>query len=428
MFIDEVTLKVAGGKGGDGCSSFRHEKFVEMGGPDGGNGGHGGNIIFKADEGLKTLIDLRYMRHIKGNPGTHGSGSLKTGASGEDTIIKVPLGTTVIDTETNLIVCDLVKHGEESIVAHGGRGGKGNAAFKTNKNKAPTTSEYGEPGEERTLKCELKLLADVGLIGFPSAGKSSLISVISAAKPKIADYHFTTLTPNLGVVKTNDYSYVVADLPGIIEGASEGIGLGDKFLRHALRTKIIAYVIDMSGIEGRNPIDDYETLKQEVKKYSEKLYNKKNIIIASKMDMIDANNNLKNFKEKYKDLEIIETSAITHTGLNELKIKLKELLESISDINPYEKNEYENFVLYEFKNEKPYKITRENENTWVISGEKLELLLKMTRFNSDEAALRFARKLKNLGIDEELKTLGAKDGDTVKILDNEFEYNERLNY
>lgn len=428
MFIDEVVLKVIGGKGGDGCSSFRHEKFVEMGGPDGGNGGSGGNIIFKADEGLKTLIDLRYQKLIKGNKGANGSGALKTGASGEDIIIKVPVGTTVKDTETNLLICDLTKNGEEAIVAKGGRGGKGNAAFKTNKNKAPTTSEYGAPGEERLLKCELKLLADVGLVGFPSAGKSSLISVISASKPKIADYHFTTLTPNLGVVKLEENSYVVADLPGIIEGASEGVGLGDKFLRHALRTKVIAYVIDMSGIEGRNPVDDYKILLKEVEAYSEKLARKKSIVIANKMDLESSKENLKQFKKEFPNIEILETSAITHQGLSELKNKLLNLLNTIEESKTHEDTEFENFVLYEFKNEKPYKITRENENTWIVSGEKLELLLKMTRFNSDEAALRFARKLKNLGIDEELKALGAKDGDIVKILDNEFEYNERLNY
>lgn len=429
MFIDEVTIKVVGGKGGDGCSSFRHEKFVEMGGPDGGNGGKGGNIIFKADEGLKTLIDLRYQKLIKGNKGKNGSGALKTGASGDDIIIKVPVGTTVKDEETNLIICDLTKSGEEYIVASGGRGGKGNASFKTNKNKAPTTSEYGAPGEERTLKCELKLLADVGLIGFPSVGKSSLISVISASKPKIADYHFTTLTPNLGVVELKEgRSYVVADLPGIIEGASEGVGLGDKFLRHALRTKVLAYVLDMSGLEGTNPIEDYEILKKEVSLYSEKLAKKKNIIIANKMDMIEAKENLKSFKEKFKNVEIIETSAITHLGINELKNKLRELIDLEEKTKEYENNEFESYILYEFKNEKPYTIKKENESTWIVSGEKLELLLKMTRFNSDEAALRFARKLKNLGIDEELKKLGAKDGDTVKILDSEFEYNEKLNY
>lgn len=429
MFIDEVTLKVIGGKGGDGCSSFRHEKFVEMGGPDGGNGGRGGNIIFRADEGLKTLIDLRYQKLIKGNNGVHGSGALKTGASGEDKIIKVPVGTTVKDESTNLIICDLTKDKEEYIVCAGGRGGKGNAAFKTNKNKAPTTSEYGAPGEERTLKCELKLLADVGLIGFPSVGKSSLISVISASKPKIAEYHFTTLTPNLGVVQMEKgRSYVVADLPGIIEGASTGIGLGDKFLKHALRTKIIAYVIDMSGIEGRNPIEDYEILKKEVALYSEKLAKKRNIIIANKMDIAKAKENLEEFKNKYKDLKIIETSAIANIGIDNLKKELRKILDEENETKEYEDNEFESYILYEFKNEKPYKITKETENTWVVSGEKLELLLKMTRFNSDESALRFARKLKNLGIDDELKQLGAKDGDIVKILNNEFEYSEKLNY
>lgn len=429
MFIDEVILKVMGGKGGDGCSSFRHEKFVEMGGPDGGNGGRGGNVIFKADAGLKTLIDLRYQKLIKGGFGKNGSGANKTGASGIDTIIKVPVGTTVIDTETNLIVCDLIKDKEEYIVAKGGNGGKGNAAFKTNKNKAPTTSEYGLSGEERTLKCELKLLADVGLVGFPSVGKSSLISLISASKPKIAEYHFTTLTPNLGIVVPSDKrSYCVADLPGIIEGAHSGVGLGDKFLRHALRTKIIAYVIDMSSLEGRNPIEEYQILLNEVKSYSEKLYKKKNIIIANKMDMPNSKENLEKFKFHYKDAQIIETSCITKTGLTELKNKLREILdESIND-KEYEENEFESYVLYEFKNEKPYNITKINDHTWLVSGDKLETLLKKTRFNSDEAALRFARKLKNLGVDEELKTLGAKDGDTVKILEQEFEYNERLDY
>lgn len=429
MFIDEVIIKIIGGRGGDGCSSFRHEKFVEMGGPDGGNGGRGGSVIFKADEGLKTLIDLRYQKLIKGNKGSNGSGALKTGASGEDIIVKVPIGTTIKDEETGLIIGDLTKNGEECIVATGGRGGKGNAAFKTNKNKAPTTSEYGAPGEERIVKCELKLLADVGLIGFPSVGKSSLISVISNSKPKIADYPFTTLSPNLGVVQMPEgRSYTVADLPGIIEGAHEGVGLGDKFLRHALRTKIICYVLDMSRTGENSPIEEYETLKKEVSSYSEKLYKKTSIIIANKMDMPTSKDNLKAFKEKYKDLLVIETSTITHLGLTELKNELRRLLDEEKDNKIYEETEFENFVLYEFKNEKPYTITRENDHTWIVSGEKLELLLKMTRFNSDEASLRFARKLKSLGIDEELKLLGAKDGDIVKILDNEFEYSERLDY
>lgn len=427
MFIDEVVLNVIGGKGGDGSSSFRHEKFIEMGGPDGGNGGRGGNVVFVADEGLKTLIDLRYQKKIKGEKGSNGSGANRTGASGEDTYVKVPVGTTITDTETNLIIADLVKDKEEAIIASGGRGGKGNAAFKSNKNKAPTTSEYGAPGEERIVKCELKLLADVGLVGFPSVGKSSLISVISASKPKIADYHFTTLTPNLGVVKAGDYSFVVADLPGIIEGASEGIGLGDKFLKHASRCKVIAYVIDMASTEGRDVIEEYEVLKKELKNYSEKLYNKKSIVIANKSDMPSFNENLEKFKKKYKDVEIITTSAITKSGLEDLKRSLAHLVKTTEE-KVYEDKEFESYVLYEFKKEKPYIITKENDHTYVITGDKLELLLKMTRFNSDEAALKFARKLKNMGIDEELRNLGAKDGDTIRILDQEFEYSERLNY
>lgn len=428
MFIDETIIKVIAGKGGNGCSSFRHEKFVELGGPDGGNGGKGGNIIFKADKGLKTLVDLRYKKTIKASHGEHGKGANRTGANGEDVIIKVPVGTTVTDTETNLIICDLTKDGEEAIIAHGGRGGRGNASYKSNQNKAPLTSEYGEPGEEKTLKCELKLLADVGLVGFPSVGKSSIINAISSAKAKVADYHFTTLTPNLGVVKIDDEkSYTVADLPGLIEGASEGIGLGHKFLRHALRTKVIAHVIDMSGIEGRNPIEDYEMIENELKKYSEILYKKPRIIIANKMDMPTSTDNLKEFKKKYKDLTIIETSALTKTGLKELVYNLYDAIEKNKDVTVHEENEFESYVLYEFKKEKPYNITREG-NSWIISGEKLEKLLIMTKFNSGEAELRFARKLKGMGIDEELASRGAKEGDIVRILDYEFEYSEKARY
>ncbi len=425
MFIDEVIIKVKAGRGGDGCTSFRHEKFIEKGGPDGGNGGNGGNIIFVADEGLKTLIDLRYQKLIKGNKGTNGSGALRTGARGEDIRIKVPVGTTIIDTSTNLIIADLVKDKEESIIAYGGKGGKGNASFKTNKNKAPTISEYGLEGEEKVIKCELKLLADVGLVGFPSVGKSSLISVISGSKPKIADYHFTTLSPNLGVVNLESDSYVVADLPGIIEGASEGVGLGDKFLKHALRTKVIAFVLDASELEGRNIIEDYKILKSELKKYSEKLYNKKHLVILNKIDISTSKENVIKFKNEFPNETVILTSAVTKENIKELKYKLKELLDIAKDDEIYDKNEFENYVLYEFKNEKPYEITKINDNTWRVSGENLEKLLKKTRFNSDEAALRFAKKLKTLGIDEELRNLGAKEGDIVKILEQEFEFDER---
>lgn len=426
MFIDEVKINVIAGKGGDGCSSFRREKYVEMGGPDGGNGGKGGDIIFVADAGLKTLIDLRYKKTLKGNRGEHGKGQNRTGRNGEDIKIKVPVGTTVRDADTGLIICDLVKDKEEAIVAKGGKGGRGNLSFKTNKNTAPFTSEYGEDGEEKTLLCELKLLADVGLVGFPSVGKSSIISVISESKPKIADYPFTTLTPNLGVVKLEEgKSYVVADLPGIIEGASEGIGLGDKFLRHIERTKILCHVLDMDSIENRDPYEDYKTILNELEKYSKKIINKPSIIIANKMDLPNAKENLKKLKEKIKDKEIIEISAATHKGINELKYKLGELVFNTEEQNIYEEDEFEDYVLYKFKKEKPFEITKEG-NTWVVKGEKIEKLLKKTKFNSNEAEIRFANKLKKEGVDDELEKLGAKEGDTVKILDFEFEYSKSL--
>ena len=425
MFIDEVSLKVIAGKGGDGCTSFLREKYVPLGGPDGGNGGKGGSIIFKADKGLRTLVDLRYNKILKADNGEMGRGRNQTGSSALDKVIMVPIGTTVKDKSTNLIICDLTKDNQECVIAKGGRGGKGNAAFMTNKNKAPYTSELGEPGEEKDILVELNLLADVGLVGFPSVGKSSIISVISAAKPKIADYHFTTLIPNLGVVKAEDYSYVVADLPGLIEGASEGIGLGDKFLKHVRRCKIICHVLDMAQVDGRDVIEDYKIIRNELKKYDEHLFNKKEIIVANKMDLDSSKENLERFKKEYPELEIIEISAATNKGIKELIFKLKDALLSIPDEEVFDKNEFEDYVLYEFKHEKPYKITRTGSK-WIVSGSELEKLLKMTRFNSDESALRFAAKLKNLGVDDELKSLGAKTGDIVCILDKEFEYEERL--
>jgi len=425
MFIDEVDLKLIAGKGGDGCTSFLREKYVPLGGPDGGNGGKGGSIIFKADKGLKTLIDLRYNKILKADSGKMGRGRNQTGESASDKIVIVPVGTTIKDVDTNLIICDLVKDGQECVVAKGGRGGKGNAAFMTNKNKAPYTSELGEPGEERNVHIELHLLADACLVGFPSVGKSSIISVISAAKPKIADYHFTTLTPNLGVVKVDDYSYVVADLPGLIEGASEGVGLGDKFLKHVSRCKVICHVLDMGQVDYRDVVEDYKIIRNELKKYNEQLYNKKELIVANKMDIEGSKENLERFKKEYPNLEVIEISAVTNKGIKELTYKIKELLQTLPDEDIYEKNEFEDYVLYEFKHEKPYQIKHEN-GKWIITGKELEKLLKMTRFNSDESALRFASKLKNLGVDDELKTLGAKNGDIVCILDKEFEYEERL--
>lgn len=424
MFVDEMIVKVIAGKGGDGCTSFRREKYIPMGGPDGGSGGRGANIIFKVDKSLKTLIDLRYKKIIKGDKGNNGKGSNRNGANAEDIIIKVPAGTTIIDTDTNLVIADLIHDDEEFIVAHGGRGGRGNKAFATMQDKAPKMSEYGEPGEERIIKCELKVLADVGLVGLPSVGKSTFLSVISASKPKIAAYHFTTLSPNLGVVKLKDQrSFVIADLPGLIEGASKGAGLGHNFLKHASRTRIIAHIIDMGGYEGRNPIEDYEIIRNELLDYSDKLANKKEIIIANKCDLPNFDENLKQFKNKYPDLEVFSISALNMIGIDEVLIKLADTLDKIDVTDIYDEDDYESHVVYKFKNEKPYTITNDN-GVWVIKGDEIEKLFKMTKFTEDESVLRFSRKLKGMGIEEALEEAGAKRGDDVQILDYMFVFKE----
>lgn len=424
MFVDELTIKVCAGKGGDGCTSFRREKCVPMGGPNGGNGGRGANIIFTVDKGLKTLIDLRYMKIIKGDKGENGKGSNQNGKNANDIIIKVPEGTTVIDADTNLVIADLVGENTEVIVAHGGRGGRGNVAFKTELDNAPKFSELGEPGEIKLLKVELKMIADVGLVGLPSVGKSTILSKMSAATPKIASYHFTTLAPNLGVVKLKDSrSFVMADLPGLIEGAHEGAGLGHKFLRHAMRTKVIAHVLDMGAEEMRNPIDDYLLIREEIEKYNEKLANKKEIIIANKMDLPEAQENLKKFKVQFPKKEIVEISSVTNMGFDKLMTILADAIDNIESNPIYDEEEMLSHVIYKFKNERPFTITKDND-VWVLEGKELEKLFKMTRFNEDEAVLRFARKLKGMGVEEELERLGAKRGDEVQICDYIFEFKE----
>lgn len=423
MFIDETNIKVIAGNGGDGCTAFRREKYIEMGGPYGGNGGKGSDIIFKVDTGLHTLIDLRYMKTIKGNKGENGSGKNMDGKSAEDIIIKVPQGTVITDYDTNLVIADLKDKDSFVVVAKGGRGGRGNTAFKTLANPAPNFSENGEPGEEKILKVELKLLADVGLVGLPSVGKSTFLSKVTKATPKIADYHFTTLSPNLGVVKTIDNrSFVIADLPGLIEGASEGVGLGDKFLRHIERTKVIAHIIDMSGIEGRAPYEDYLVINKELEKFSPKLLQKPMIIIANKMDMESAKENLKEFQKKV-DKEIYPISALTNDNLNPVLIKLADLVDMQPNTPLYDEENYLSHVLYKFENEKPFTIEKENDY-YVIHGKQVEKMFKMTNFQSDEGIERFIRQLRKLGIDEELEKMNIEDGSIVKILDYEFEYHK----
>ncbi len=423
MFVDEVILKVEAGRGGDGCLAFRREKYIPMGGPFGGNGGKGADIKFIVDEGLHTLIDLRYMKTVKGNKGENGSGKNQNGKNAEDVIIKVPQGTIITDNETGLLLADLKNKDDSIVVAVGGRGGRGNTAFKTQSNPAPNFAENGEPGEKRILKIELKLLADVGLVGLPSVGKSTIISMISKAKPKIAAYHFTTLTPNLGVVKASKgRSYVVADLPGLIEGASSGEGLGDKFLKHIERTRVIAHVVDMGGAENRNPYDDYITIRNELKAFDESLLNRPEIIIANKMDLDNAKENLKQFKKKVKNKDIYEITAILGEGLDDVVNRLADILDEIPEKPLYEEEKFESYILYKFKKEEPYTITRDSDGTWIVKGKEVEKLLEMTKFNTEEAISRFANKLRKMGIDDKLVELGVQEGDIVRILDYEFEY------
>lgn len=421
MFVDELEIKLIAGSGGDGCTSFRREKYVPMGGPDGGNGGRGANIIFKVDKNLKTLIDLSYKKIIKADKGENGKGSNKYGKNAEDVIIKVPAGTTITYKDTNELIADLIGDDEEVIVAHGGRGGRGNKAFATHDNPAPKFSEKGEPGEELIVHLELKVLADVGLVGLPSVGKSTILSLISAAKPKIAAYHFTTLSPNLGVVKLkNNDSFVIADLPGLIEGASTGVGLGHEFLRHAMRTKILAHVIDMGSSEGRDPIEDYKVIRKEIEEYNGSLKKKQEIVIANKMDLDSAQDNLKKFKKAYPNLEVIEISCMDNTGIDDLINILNEKLKEIPEVKLYSDDDYK---LYKFEEKAPYTITRDG-NIWIVKGKEIETLLKMTRFEEDEGALRFARKFKGMGIEDELERMGAKPGDEVQILDYMFTFKD----
>lgn len=419
MFVDELTIKLLAGSGGDGCTSFRREKFVPMGGPDGGNGGKGASIIFEVDKNLKTLVDLSYRKIIKAPKGENGKGSNKYGKNAENIIIAVPEGTTVINTETNEVMADLINDKERFVVAHGGRGGKGNKSFATHDVPAPKFSEKGEPGEEVIVKLELKVLADVGLIGMPSVGKSTLLSVISASKPKIAAYHFTTLNPNLGVVKLkNGDSFVMADLPGLIKGASNGVGLGIEFLKHAMRTRIIAHVVDMGSSEGRNPSQDYRVIREEIEKYSEILKNKKEVVIASKMDLADGSKNLEEFKKNYPNVEVIPISAFNMEGIDEMIERLMEILKETPKEELYPQ---ESFKVYKYEDNVPYKIKKDG-NIWVVSGKEIETLLLMTKFNEDEGVLRFARKFKGMGIEDELEKKGAKVGDEVQILDYMFTF------
>ena len=420
MFIDEVQIEVEAGRGGDGCMAFRREKYISMGGPYGGSGGRGADIIFKADEGLKTLIDLRYQKKIKGEAGEAGQGKNKNGKYATNKVVKVPLGTTIKDEEGN-VLADLTHNNEEVTIAYGGRGGRGNVSLATKANPCPSFCERGEPGEIKTIKVELRMIADVGLVGMPSVGKSTILSKITNASPKIASYHFTTLSPNLGVVKVYDDSFILADLPGLIEGASNGAGLGHKFLKHVERTKIIAHVIDISASEGRDPYEDYLTIRKELENFSPKLASKKEIIIASKIDLPNSKENLDELKKKIPDKEILAISSLTGENLDILIKKLNQLVKEVKDEPLYEEEKVLKHVLYKFKEEKPFTIDKEG-NTYIIKGDKVEKIFKMINFNTEEAIPRFSKRLRTLGIEDALEEMGIKEGDIVRVLDYEFEY------
>ncbi|MGR3765196.1 GTPase ObgE [Rossellomorea sp. NS-SX7] len=427
MFVDQVKIYTKGGDGGNGMVAFRREKYVPKGGPAGGDGGHGADVIFEVDEGLRTLMDFRYQRHFKAPRGEHGMSKNQHGRNAEDMVVKVPPGTVVKDDDTGETIADLTQHGQRAVITKGGRGGRGNSRFATPANPAPELSEKGEPGQERYIVMELKLLADVGLVGFPSVGKSTLLSVVSAAKPKIASYHFTTIVPNLGMVETADgRSFVMADLPGLIEGAHEGVGLGHQFLRHIERTRVIVHVIDMSGMEGRDPYEDYLTINEELKQYNLRLTERPQIIVANKMDMPEAEENLKIFKEKLQDdYPVFPISAFTQQGLKELLFAVADKLETTEEFPITEEVEDTGIhrVVYRHEeDQRDFVITRDPDGTFVVSGAKIERLFKMTDFSREDSVRRFARQLRSYGVDDALRERGAENGDTIRLLKYEFEF------
>ena len=425
MFIDDVKLTIAAGRGGDGSVAFRREKYVPKGGPAGGNGGRGGNVIFVGEEGLTTLLDFHYRKKIQAKNGENGKSKNKYGKNAEDIYVKVPIGSVVYDLEKEIIIADITRHNQEVIICKGGRGGRGNTAFATPRVPAPEYSEQGLPGEERSVRIELKILADVGLVGFPSVGKSTLISVVSAAKPKIASYPFTTLIPNLGVVKTNDgRNFIIADLPGLIEGAAQGAGLGFQFLRHIERTRVIVHVIDMAATEGRDPFEDYNIINNELKSYNEELLLRPQIVVANKMDIPGAEENLKEFVEKSKIVDIIPISAYTKDNVDTLLYRIADVLDTVK-IEDFVDTSTEEVVEYKYTAEpEKFEIKRDDDGVFHVHGRLVQKYMDMTNFNREENVKLFAQRLRKLGVDDELRKLGVKHGDTVRILGYEFEYFE----
>lgn len=424
QFVDEVEITVQSGNGGNGSATFRREKFVPRGGPDGGDGGRGGSVIVRADSRLNTLVDLRYKKMYKAERGGDGGSNNKHGKDAPDLILDVPVGTIISDAESGEAIADLISPGQEAVVARGGRGGRGNTRFTTSTNQAPTFAERGEPGEERHLKLELKLLADVGLVGFPNVGKSTLISKISAARPKIADYPFTTLVPNLGVVRVDDTrSFVVADMPGLIEGAHLGAGLGDQFLRHIERTRLLVHILDVSGLTGRDTLDDYEAINQELSSFSADLGKRPQIIALNKVDMPDAAETADRVEKELigRGIRVYRISALAGTGLSELVYGIAELLEQLPKAEPT----IEEKVVFRVDTEAAkWEAKRTGEHEFVVEGRPVERVMAMTDINNEFALRRLHRQLERMGVINELKTLGVQNGDTVRIGKVELEYKD----
>ena len=426
QFIDRTPVIVEAGDGGHGKSAFRREKFVPKGGPAGGDGGRGGDIIFVVDQNLNTLLDFRYHRKFKAKNGENGDIKNQYGHNAPPCYVKVPAGTIVKDEATGEVLADLTEIGQQAVIAKGGRGGRGNAKFATAANRAPTFAEFGEPGEKKRLILELKLLADVGLVGYPSVGKSSLVAAVSAARPEIAEYHFTTITPVLGVVKTDyEKSFVMADIPGLIEGAADGVGLGHDFLRHVERTKLILHIVDASGLEGRDPVDDYYKINKELQRYSEKIAKRTQILVANKIDLPEAEEHLPALQAlaEKEGVKFFAISAAAHKGLKELISYVGEWLDNYVE----EPEATEDAVVYDedvAREAERVEITRDDAGDFVVSGKALEKLVAMTNFNNDEAVRRFQYIWRIKGIDEKLKERGIKEGQTVHIGDMEFEYRE----
>lgn len=422
MFIDKAEIHVKGGKGGNGIVAWRREKFEPSGGPYGGDGGNGGSIIFRADEGIRTLMDFRYKRSYKGENGEDGRTKRQFGKAGEDIIVKVPVGTLVKDKDSKKVIVDLKDKGQEFVIAKGGRGGRGNAKFATPTRQAPGFAEPGTQGQERSIILELKLLADVGLIGFPNVGKSTILSVVSAAKPKIANYHFTTLRPNLGVVRVGqEKSFVMADIPGLIEGASEGIGLGHSFLRHVERTRVLVHVLDASGVEGRDPVEDYYTIMEELEKYDPKLHQKPIIIVANKMDIEGAEEGLQAIKEEFepKGIKIYSTSAATISGIEELKYGVWDLLSNTEIV--YETFD-EEFIEEDDYEEEDSIIVKKENGEYIVEGSFIERLIESIYFDDVDSLRYFQETLRKRGVIEELEKLGIEEEETVIICGYEFEF------